>query len=88
MKITVEKDFAPWWNMKKYQKRDIPARAFGSQEIRTQHGTNRGWPGPESDVQYWVETWDGMAIGFREPRTETGRRAKYAEFPVASMQTA
>lgn len=85
--LTLNEDFAPWWNLKKYQDRDIPARKFGDRIVVYKHGSNRGWPGEEGDVEYWVELDNGFAVGFRHGRSESGvRRAKYAEFPVAKMK--
>ena len=78
--MTLEEDFGIWWNMKKYKKQDIPAREYSKVEIREVNGLNTGWPGPETEVQYWVELENGMAVGYYEPRV--GK----AEFPVYSMQ--
>lgn len=83
---TLAEDFHPWWNMHKYKNHEIPAREFGDCEITEQHASNRGWPGEQKDVEYWVELDNGFAVGFRHGRTESGaRRAKYAEFPVVKM---
>lgn len=82
-KLTLGEDFSPWWNMRKYQTRDIPAREFAENIVVYKHASNRGWPGEEKDVQYWVELDNGLAVGMRHGRSESGvRRAKYAEFPV------
>ena len=84
--LTLAEDFEMWWNMRKYRKRDIPAKEFGDQKITYRHGSNRGWPGEQKDVDYWVELENGFAVGFRHGRSESGmRRAKYAEFPVVKM---
>ena len=78
--MTLEEDFGIWWNMKKYKKQDILAREYSKVEIREVNGLNTGWPGPEKEVQYWVELENGMAVGYYEPRL--GK----AEFPVYSIQ--
>jgi len=84
--LTLAEDFAPWWNMKKYQTREIDAQEFGNQIVKMRHGSNNGWPGPEKDVNYWVELDNGFAVGFRHGRSESGvRRAKFADFPVVKM---
>ena len=84
--LTLAEDFEMWWNMRKYRKRDIPAKLFGHQKITVKHASNRGWPGEQKDVDYWVELENGYAVGFRHGRSESGmRRAKYAEFPVVKM---
>ncbi len=83
---TLGEDFKCWWNMPKYKKHEIPAREFGDQNITVRHGSNRGWPGEDRDVNYWVELENGFAVGMRHGPSKTGvRRAKYAEFPVVKM---
>jgi|TARA_R110002074_G_scaffold48102_2_gene123191 hypothetical protein len=84
---TLAEDFSPWWSMKKYQTRDIPAKEFSNEVIKMRHGSNSGWPGEQKDVEYWVELYNGFAVGFRHGRSATGiRRSKYAEFPVAKLR--
>ena len=84
--LTLAEDFEMWWNMRKYRKREIPAKEFCDQKITYRHGSNRGWPGEQKDVDYWVELENGFAVGFRHGRSESGlRRAKYAEFPVVKL---
>jgi len=84
--LTLAEDFAPWWNMSKYHSREIEAKKFGNQTVKTRHASNSGWPGPEKDVDYWVELDNGFAVGFRHGRSESGiRRAKFADFPVVKM---
>lgn len=81
---TLNDDFKYWWRLSKYQKQDIEARElFGHLEVIERIPDFRGkdWPGPETDVTYSVRLSDGTRVGFREPRTEKGRRKKYAEFP-------
>lgn len=82
--MTLEEDFGIWWNMKKYSTADIPAREFGSCKIKQRHGSNRGWPGVEKDVEYWVELEGGTAVGFRHLKRPSGRWEKHAEFPVVT----
>jgi len=85
-KLTLAEDFEIWWNMPKYRKREILAKEFGDQTVTYKHGSNRGWPGEERDVDYWVELDNGFAVGMRHGRSESGmRRAKYADFPVVKM---
>jgi hypothetical protein len=76
MNKTLKQDFDIWWNMRKYKTKDIPAKKYGNRKIIDTHALNHGWPGPETDVNYWVELDNGMAVGFREPKL--GK----AEFPV------
>ena len=78
--MKLKEDFGIWWDMKKYKKQDIPAREYSNVEIKEVNGLNTGWPGPETEVQYWVELENGMAVGYYELRV--GK----AEFPVYSMQ--
>jgi|APSaa5957512576_1039674.scaffolds.fasta_scaffold45387_4 hypothetical protein len=78
-------DFDAWWSMRKYKTRDIPAKEHGTQLIKHRNGSNFGWPGPEKDVNYWVELDNGYAIGYRQPYTSKGRKARYVEFPIAQM---
>ena len=61
-------DFNIWWRMPKYKDATIPARQFGDVEITERHGSNRGWPGPEQDVKYWVTLANGWAVGIMAPR--------------------
>ena len=85
-KLTLAEDFEMWWDMPKYRNHDIPAKEFGNQTVTYKHGSNRGWPGEERDVDYWVELDNGFAVGMRHGRSDSGmRRAKYAEFPVVKM---
>lgn len=79
---TLGEDFQWWWNLAKYKKRDIAAREYSDELIKERHGSNKGWPGEDKKVMYWVELWNGVCVGMVEPRTASGRRAKYAEFPV------
>ena len=72
---TLGLDFQWWWNMKKYKKKDIPARQFSDIKIEQRYASNEGWPGPEQTVKYWVELENGYAVGMHEPN-----RGK-AEFP-------
>lgn len=73
-------DFDIWWNMPKYKDVTIPARQFGEVEIVQRNGSNRGWPGPEKDVQYWVELENGWAVGIITPKK------KAATFPMYMMR--
>ena len=85
-KLTLGKDFYYWWKLPKYKKHEIPAKEFKEVLVTKRHGSNSGWPGEEKDVKYWVELKNGLAVGFRHPRSETGKRwAKYAEFPVVKL---
>jgi len=85
-KLTLAEDFEMWWDMPKYRNHDIPAKEFGDQTVTYKHGSNRGWPGEERDVDYWVELDNGFAVGMRHGRSDSGmRRAKYAEFPVVKL---
>ena len=72
-------DFDIWWNMPKYKDAEIAAKEFSDIEIKQRNGSNQGWPGPEKDVQYWVELENGYAVGIVTPRK------KPATFPVYSM---
>ena len=76
---TLKQDFGIWWDMKKYKKKDIPAKTYSNNKIIETHALNTGWPGPEDDVNYWVELDNGMAVGFREAKP--GK----AEFPVYNV---
>jgi hypothetical protein len=78
--MKLKDDFGIWWNMKKYKKKDIPAREFGNKEILEVNAINDGWPGPETDVKYWVVLENDKAVGFREPKH--GK----AEFPVYDIK--
>lgn len=73
-------DFNIWWNMPKYKDTEILAKEFGEIEIKQRNGSNAGWPGPEKEVQYWVELENGYAVGVVTPRK------KPATFPVYSMK--
>ena len=77
---TLGLDFQWWWNMKKYKKKDIPARQFSDIKIEQRYASNDGWPGPEQTVKYWVELENGYAVGMHEPK-----RGK-AEFPFYQMK--
>lgn len=82
MTLTLNEDFSPWWNLPKYRNKEIPAKQYSNEIVVEQMAGNRGWPGPETDVKYWVKLANGKAVGFRHPRTEKGRYKKHAEFPV------
>lgn len=88
MMTTLNEDFSGWWNMRKYRDRDIEARTkYGEFEIyeRIADSSGKEWPGEEKDVKYFVRLYDEdqeVFVGFREERTETGRRRKYALFPI------
>ena len=85
-KLTLGEDFFYWWKLLKYKDHKIPAKKFKKVLVTNRHGSNCGWPGEEKDVDYWVELKNGFAVGFRHPRSKTGKRwAKYAEFPVAKI---
>lgn len=73
-------DFDIWWNMPKYKDVTIPARQFGEIDITQRNGSNRGWPGPEKDVKYWVELENGWAVGIITPKKGN------ATFPMYMMQ--
>lgn len=77
--MTLYEDFKYWWNLPKFQGVDIPAREFSAVEITQRNGSNAGWPGPEKDVQYWVELENGWAVGIITPRK------KPATFPFYRM---
>lgn len=84
---TLKEDFDGWWTvLKKYTKIDIEARdKYGNKLVyeRIADSSGKLWPGPEEGVQYFVRLENNVYVGFREVRNpETGRRAKYAEFPV------
>ena len=76
---TLGLDFQWWWNMRKYKKKDIPAKQFSDVKIKDRNAGNYGWPGPEKTVKYWVELENGWAVGMHEPK-----RGK-AEFPMYEM---
>ena len=78
---TLGLDFQWWWNMRKYKKKDIPAKQFSDVKIKDRNAGNYGWPGPEKTVKYWVELENGWAVGMHEPK-----RGK-AEFPMYEMPT-
>ena len=61
-------DFNIWWNMPKYSEVEILAREFSDVEIVQRNASNQDWPGPEKDVQYWVELENGYAVGVITPR--------------------
>jgi hypothetical protein len=86
MKLTLQEDFHPWWNMKKYKNQDIDAKQFSDVQVKRKWPGNKGWPGPEKDVMYWVELVNGYAVGFRHGKGAGGRRTKYAEFPFYPMK--
>ena len=87
--LTLSEDFNIWWNMRKYKDRDFPARQFGDQIIVQKNASNKGWPGEEKDVEYWVELENGLAVGMVHRRGPSGtRRKKYAEFPIVAMNNA
>lgn len=75
-------DFDIWWKMPKYKDAEIPAKEFSEVEIKQRNGSNRGWPGPEDNVHYWVELENGYAVGIITPKK------KPATFPVYSMSHA
>ena len=77
---TLGLDFQWWWNMRKYKKKDIPAKEFSDVLIKQRNAGNQGWPGPEKTVKYWVELDNGYAVGMHEPK-----RGK-AEFPMYKMK--
>ena len=79
-KHRLKDDFGIWWNMKKYKKQDIPAKQHGNQPIVETHALNTDWPGPETDVNYWVELDNNIAVGFRE--SKPGK----AEFPFYEIK--
>jgi len=79
---TLGEDFQYWWNLAKYRKQDIEARQYSGEEIRNRHGGPCDWPGSKEDgVTYWVELWNGKAVGYAE--VERGK----ATFPIADMPT-
>ena len=73
-------DFNIWWKMPKYKDVTIPARQFGDVNITGKHGSNRGWPGSERDVKYWVTLENGWAVGIITPRKGN------ATFPMYMMR--
>ena len=77
--MKLEDDFGIWWSMPRYRKKDFEAKRFSKTKITSQHGLNDGWPGPERDVDYWVELANGYAVGFRQQGSEL------AEFPVYKL---
>jgi len=78
--MTLFDDFDIWWKMPKYKDVEIQAREFSDVEIKQRNGSNKGWPGPEKDVKYWVELENGYAVGVITPKK------KPATFPVYSMR--
>ena len=72
-------DFDIWWDLPKYKNVEILAKEFSDVEIKQRNGSNKGWPGPEKNVHYWVELENGMAVGIITPKK------KPATFPVYSM---
>jgi len=66
--MNLNDDFDIWWKMSKYKDVEIPAKKFSNVEILDRHGSNRGWPGPETTVDYWVELENGVAVGIITPR--------------------
>ena len=85
---TLNNDFYFWWRLGKYKNQEILAKElYGDQEVIEQIPDVSGkmWQalgGEETDVKYYVRLKNGVHVGFREPRTDTGRRKKYAEFPI------
>jgi len=77
--MKLKDEFDIWWKMKKYKKQDIPAKEYSKVEIVEINASNNGWPGPETDVKYWVELANNKAVGFHEP--VKGK----AQFPVYDM---
>lgn len=77
--MTLIEDFNIWWDMSKYKDVEILAKEFSDVEIKQRNGSNKGWPGPEKDVHYWVELENGYAVGIVTPKK------KPATFPVYSM---
>jgi hypothetical protein len=73
-------DFDIWWDMPKYKNIEILAKEFSDVEIKQRNGSNRGWPGPEKDVHYWVELENGWAVGI------ITHKKKPAIFPMYSMK--
>lgn len=73
-------DFIDWWEMPKYAGVDIPAKQYSEVEIVSRHGSNRGWPGAETDVDYWVELENGIAVGIITPKKGM------ASFPVYPLR--
>jgi hypothetical protein len=73
-------DFDIWWDMPKYKNVEILAKEFSEVEIKQRNGSNKGWPGPEKNVHYWVELDNGYAVGIITPKK------KAATFPVYSMK--
>lgn len=78
--MNLVEDFGIWWQMPKYKNVTIPARQFGDIEITERHGSNRGWPGPEREVKYWVELENGWAVGIITPKKGN------ASFPMYQMR--
>jgi hypothetical protein len=78
-KIKLKEDFGIWWDMPKYKKKDIPSKQYSDRYIVDIHSLNSGWPGPEEDVNYWVELDNNIAVGFHEP--QSGK----AEFPFYNL---
>ena len=76
---TLGLDFQWWWNMRKYKKKEIPAKQFSDVKIKQRNAGNYGWPGPEKTVKYWVELTNAWSVGMHEPK-----RGK-AEFPMYEM---
>lgn len=78
--MTLIEDFNIWWDMSKYKDVEILAKEFSDVEIKQRNGSNKGWPGPENNVHYWVELENGYAVGIITPKK------KPATFPVYSMK--
>lgn len=86
---TLDENFKYWWSRGKYIKHEIPARTlYADQEVVERIPSFRGkdWPGEETDVHYFVRLENGVFVGFREPRTDKGRRRKYCDFPVYEVE--
>jgi hypothetical protein len=77
--MTLFEDFDIWWKMPKYKDVEIPAKEFSDVEIKQRNGSNKGCPGPEDNVHYWVELENGMAVGIITPKK------KPATFPFYRM---
>lgn len=77
--MTLFEDFDIWWKMPKYKDVEILAKEFSDVEIKQRNGSNKGWPGPEKNVHYWVELENGYAVGIITPKK------KPATFPFYRM---
>jgi hypothetical protein len=84
--MTLEDDFGAWWDLPKYRNTDIEAKKFSDVRIVRRNASYKNWPGPERDVEYWVELENGFAVGMVHRKGASGtRRKKYAEFPIVKM---